>query len=71
MYNKLTIKTTLHLVLILSLGWLLSCAQTIGTGTPVTESYIAEINNLFEQNGIYNGFVVRDERGRVELAGGL
>ena len=69
MHKKLIFKTILHLILIQCLGSLLSYAQTIGVGVPVTDSHVAEINNLFKQNGIYNGFVVRDGRGRVELKG--
>jgi caspase domain-containing protein len=70
MYNKLTV--TIFLVLILSLGWLLSCTQTTGVSTPATEvtkSYTSEINDLFKQNGINDGYVVLDKHGRVELQG--
>lgn len=44
-------------------------AQTTWEGSPITESQLNQINNLFRQNGIDKGSVIRDERGRVELKG--
>lgn len=37
--------------------------------TPVTESHISTINNLFKQNNIVKAYVVYDRYGRLELKG--
>ncbi|MCX8026935.1 MAG: caspase family protein [Thermodesulfovibrionales bacterium] len=37
--------------------------------TPVTQSHIAQINNLFKQNNIVKGYVAYDRYGRLELKG--
>lgn len=37
--------------------------------SPVDESHIQMTNKLFRENGIYNGFVVIDKYGRLELKG--
>ena len=37
--------------------------------TPVTRGHINSINNSFRQNGIQNGYVNYDNKGRLELLG--
>ncbi len=47
------------------------CAVTVveSQQSPVDSSHVQMANKLFRQNGIYNGFVIVDRYGRLELKG--
>jgi hypothetical protein len=57
-------------VFILILGLLYLQVKPLSSEqTPVTDSHISAINDLFKQNGIANGYAAFDRYGRIELKG--
>src|SRR5262245_63449075 len=46
-------------------GW----SQSRPTTSTISHSHIQQINHLFQMNGITDGFVVKDARGRILLEG--
>jgi hypothetical protein len=66
MKEKVSIKIILLLIIFI---FLMSQTTFSYTSSPVTDQHINYINNEFKKNGIKNGFVVFEEKGRLELKG--
>lgn len=62
-------KTTLFLTVFLFMA-LLFGRPLYTEQSPLSEQHLSDINYLFRQNGIANGYAVLDDHGRVELKGG-
>jgi len=66
MKEKVSVKIILLLIIFI---FLMTQTTFSYTSTPVTDQHINYINNEFKKNGIKNGYVAIEEKGRLELKG--